>query len=154
MIGLRSRPVMFKEVFTSKVLQFQINPFITTSQLINTLRSDLSIQFGISENDLEIVEAGQYNYGIPELAPPLQPSNIKLSQKWGENLQNLAFYVRRKNYNYPEYTHNGRIIGECPICYENVLISSRYQCSHSICSCCYSICRQNGYINCPTCRSN
>jgi len=171
MLGLRSQPVNFKEVFTNKKLQFHINPFINVNQLINNLRPVLARQFGINENEVEIIEAGQYDSEfLPEEAPALVPSDTKLCHKWGEKLQNLAFYVRRRNYLYPEFEANRRqreinripiintspvvFTGDCPICLESSLLTRRYTCSHGICSECYSSCQSASFMVCSLCRAS
>lgn len=172
MIGLRSRPVNFKEVFNVRILQFHINPFITVSQLIDNLRPELAVQFNINENDIEIVESGQYILGcLAEEAPELVPSNRKLCHIWGENLENLAFYVRRKNHIYPQIENARRqreanqnintsnpapqngFIDDCPICLESSLLTRRYNCSHGICSQCYQNCLSASISVCSLCRS-
>jgi len=171
MIGLRSRPVNFKEVFTVRTLQFHINPFITVNQLINNLRPELATQFRINEDEIEIVESGQYYPDrLSEEAPGLVPSNTKLCHIWGENLQNLAFYVRRKNYVYPQFQVNRRqrqiassssetysqttFTGECPICLESCSLTRRYICSHGICNPCYQRCQSESFTVCSLCRSS
>lgn len=163
MIGLRSRPVNFKEIFTVRTLQFNINPFITVRQLINNLRPELATQFGINENEIEIIESGQYYLGcLPEEAPALVPSDTKLCYIWGENLQNLAFYVRRTNYLYPQIeTSRGNrqnnsqniITGDCPICLEGSSLTTRYRCSHGVCGPCYARCQIASISVCSLCRS-
>lgn len=103
MLGLHSHPVCFKEIFTTRTLQFHVNPHFTITQFIETIRPQLATQFNINVDELDIVESGHYEIdGPPESAPALVPSNIKLCQRYGENLRNLAFYVRRRNYLYPE----------------------------------------------------
>jgi len=169
MLGLRSRPVNFKEVFTVRTLQFHISPFITVRQLINNLRPQLATQFGINEDEIEIVEAGQYNLGcLPEEAPALVPSDTKICHFWGEFLQNLAFYVRRRNYVYPQIQVNTRqrqiassetysqitFTGECPICLESCSLTRRYICSHGICNPCYQRCQSESFTVCSLCRSS
>jgi hypothetical protein len=172
MIGLRSIPINFKEVYTIRTSQFHINPFITVRQLINNLRPELAIQFGINENEIEIVESGQYHLGcLPEEAPALLPSDEKLYEIWGENLQYVSFYVRRKNHVYPQIeaarrrtltrasdtsnlTPQNTFTGDCPICLENLLLTIRYGCSHGVCSGCYSRCQLASINVCSLCRAN
>ena len=171
MIGLLSQPVYFKEVFTDRKLRFQINPFITIFQFINNLQPELARHFGMNENEVEIVEAGQYNLGcLPEEAPALVPSDTKLCHKWGEKLENLAFYVRRKNYLYPQFETNRRqreinidplrsnsediFTGDCPICLESSLLTRRYSCTHGICGPCYQRCRTASINVCSLCRAS
>ena len=171
MLGLRSRPVNFKEVFSIRTLQFHINPFITVSQLINNLRPELATQFGINENEIEIVESGQYDSDyLPEEAPSLIPSDRKLCHIWGENLEHLAFYVRRRNHLYPQFeasrrqrqinrlsiTNNSPTVftGDCPICLESSLLTRRYSCIHGVCATCYQHCQTANITLCSLCRAS
>ena len=170
MLGLRSYPVTFKEVFTSRTVDIHINPCFTLTQFIETVRPHLSSSFGINQNELDIVEAGQYrNCLMPERAPALAPSGSQLSSHWGENLDGLSFYVRRKNYQYPEFQvprislrtngSSGITIssdiysGDCPICLETTSISRRYMCSHGVCLQCYQHCQSRSITICSLCRS-
>lgn len=96
-------PVEFKEVFTSKTLQLSINPSLTVKDFMNEVFPTLSRYFNIQEEELEIVVIGQYRENtIPEASPSLSGSTAKLSDIWGKTLKYLAFYVRRKNYRYPQ----------------------------------------------------
>ncbi len=171
MLGLRSRPINFKEVFTVRTLQFQINPYFTVTQMIETLRPSLAVQFNINSDDIEIVESGQYTPGgLAEAAPGLEPSNRRLCDIWGEELRNVSFYIRRKNFMYPQIERNRRereqnltnineneiitSIGDCPICLESTTIFRRYSCSHGVCSVCYERCRTASIHTCSLCRSS
>lgn len=165
MIGLRSIAINFKEVFTVRTLQFQINPFFTVTQMIESLRPSLSAQFNINSDDIEIVESGQYINGIqPEAAAALVPSSRRLCDIWGPELRYLSFYVRRKNFIYPqmsrhirgrEESHNpASYHGECPICLDSTSLIRRYSCIHGICSTCYGRCRSASINICSLCRSN
>ena len=166
-IGLSSRSINFNEIFSIRTLQFQVNPFLTITQFMRIMIPILATQFLINENDIEIVECGQYGLEVPpELAPSLVISSTKLCERWGETPQELSFYVRRKNYLYPQLqnyrrseTNNinseiTRVMGECSVCFEDIPLSLRYQCSHGICSNCYTSCIQHNYIICPNCRSS
>ena len=172
MLGLRSIPINFKEVYTIRSSQFYINPFITVRELINNLRPELAIQFGINENDIEIVNAGQYYLGcLPEEAPALVPSDEKLCEVLGENLQYVSFYVRRKNNVHPQIesarrrtltsasdtsnlTPQNTFTGDCPICLESCQLTIRYGCSHGVCSGCYSCCQLASINVCSLCRAS
>ena len=154
MLGLLSRPVEFKEVFTNKTIICHINPYLTISQFIETIRPILASQFSINENDIEIVESGQYALGIPEMAPKLEPSLIQLCNRWGEKLHQLSFYVRKQNYSYPQMQIQ-LFDGTCPICLDTTTLSRRYQCSHGVCLPCYRRCNNSlPNNNCSICRSN
>jgi len=171
MNGLRSRLVDFKEVFTIRTLKFSINPDFTITQMIESLTPLLAVQFNINENDIEIVETGQYIPGcLSEAAPSLEPSNRKLCDIWGEDLRIVSFYVRRKSFMYPQIERNRRerearqniviesnsYLGDCPICLESTSITNRYSCSHGVCSTCYDLCQSASIASvrcCSLCRS-
>lgn len=171
MLGLRSRTINFKEVFTVRTLQFQINPFFTVTQMIESLRPSLAVQFDINSDDIEIVESGQYMEGyLAEEAPGLVPSNRRLCDIWGEDLRNVSFYVRKKNFIYPQIETRRRerearqntaiesnsYLGDCPICLESTLITNRYSCIHGVCSSCYHSCQLASIASircCSLCRS-
>ena len=165
MLGLRTRTINFKEVFTVRTSQYQINPFFTVTEMLESLRPSLAVQFDINSDDIEIVESGQYMDGyLAEEAPGLVQSNRRLCDIWGEDLRNVSFYVRKKNFIYPQIETRRRereenierqaYMGDCPICLESTRISRRYRCSHGLCSTCYGRC-QLALINCCSlCRSN
>jgi hypothetical protein len=165
MIGLRSQQISFKEVFTTRVVNVYVNPFHTTTQFIETTRPLLSREFGINQNEIEIVPSGQYiNGNPPEAAVALVPSSRRLCDIWGPQLRYLSFYVRRKNFVYPqietpirgrEESHNpSSYDGECPICLETGSITRRYSCIHGLCSSCYGRCRSASIDICSLCRSH
>jgi len=164
MIGLQSRPISFKEVFTTRTVNIHINPYVTLTQFIENVRPHLSSVFGINQNEIDIVEGGQYINGLmPEAAPALVPSGSQLSSRWGEDLNGLAFYVRRKNYQYPQFqvprissrtnTNLATYIDDCPICLEHTRLSRRYICSHGVCSECYHRRQSTNITICSICRS-
>jgi len=168
MLGLRTWTINIKEVFTVRTLQFQINPLFTVTQMIESLRPLLAVQFDINLDDIEIVVSGQYMEGyLAEEAPELVPSNRKLCDIWCENHINMLFYVRRKNFIYPQIERNRRerearlnisieSNGDCPICLESTLITNRYSCIHGVCSTCYNRGELVSIASvrcCPLCRS-
>jgi hypothetical protein len=166
-MSLQSKPVTFKEVWSTNTRTLHINPHWTITQFIETIRQPISSEFYV--NDFEIVETGQDLLGIPaEDAPCLEKSDIKLKQKWGPEL-NVSFYVRRKNHIYPELQNyylrlNGINVRndvnnplrqtECPVCFEITALVNRYSCSHGICNMCFHRCRESNFTNCPLCRYN
>jgi hypothetical protein len=151
MLGLLSRPVEFKEVFSDKKITLHVNPYFTISQFIETIRPILASQFNINENDIEIIESTQLT--IPEMGLALKPSFIQLCNKWGNTLSNLCFYVRKKNYSYPQLQIQ-MFEDICPICLETTYLSRRYKCSHGICIPCYQQCTNTLTNNsCSICRS-
>jgi hypothetical protein len=45
---------------------------------------------------VEVIEAGQEIPGVkPENAPKMEEENISIYQKYGANLKNMAFYIRK-----------------------------------------------------------
>jgi hypothetical protein len=165
MIGLRSRQISFKEVFTTRVVNIYVNPFHTTTQFIETTRPLLSREFGINQNEIEIVPSGQYiNGNLPESASALVPESRRLCDIWGPELRYLSFYVRRKNFVYPQIerhirereVNNSQISydGECPICLETTSITRRYSCIHGLCTTCYCRCQAASINICSLCRSH
>jgi len=154
-------PIYFKEVWTSNTYEMNINPSLTIEQFIERATHQLSLEFNINENELDIVEAGQCISDIAsEEAPALIPSNITLQRQWGDDLKDASFYVRRKNYLYPgSQTYRELRIAEqaarneCPICLESRSLMFRFNnCSHSICSGCHVNCLRVSYVICPLCR--
>ena len=120
MMSLLSVPIVFKEVYTTNFRSFHVNPNWTISQFIETITPELSNAFEFDPSIIEIVEAGQYDHGVPpECAPALVVSddNSYLKDKWGIKMA-VAFYIRKKgsvptNLIIP-------VVDECPICYELV----------------------------------
>jgi hypothetical protein len=141
--------VNFKEVWSNNTRQIYVNPHWTVRQFISTVKPIIEEVFRLQNYRFEIIEAGQ-NDG--ELALGLQNSDIPLKQLWGKNL-NVSFYIRRKNYPYPQLQEQNIIENDCPVCLFNTLVTRHYQCSHQICRQCYLRCNQNNYTVCPICRS-
>lgn len=166
MMSLLSVPIQFKEVFTTNVCEFHVNPNWTMSQFIETISLHICREFNIEEDNLEIVESGQFNLrGIaPEFAPAILKTDTQLKDKWGRRLAGVAFYVRRKNITYSPVTLNTIhevityaepfVIEDCPVCLETVPVFCRYGCSHKICNNCHNHCLRVGYQLCPLCRHN
>ena len=164
MLSILSVPVTFKEVYSSNTRSFHVNPNWTMTQFIDSVKPHICREFNVQEDNLEIVEAGQYSPGIrPEAAAPLtQNTTIKMKHKWGRKL-NVAFYIRRKDYLYPEMNLNvirqvstspvaPPVIDDCPVCLETVSVTSRHTCSHTICDRCHQHCLSVNYTICPICR--
>ena len=99
-----------------------------------------------------------FGKGQIEKLTNLVPSNTKLMNIWGKKLENVAFYVRRKNYLYPElesYRRRQELMKtntECPICFENENLSLRYNCSHRFCNTCFQSCLEYSINYCSLCR--
>jgi hypothetical protein len=170
MTALINRQVNFKEAFSTTISQVEINPLLTITEFIETTRPVLATIFNINENEIEIVEAGQHKNGnLSEEAPSLVPSSRRLYEIWGQELTNVAFYVRRKNFMYPEIeryriqremnefvTHNVQSeqhIDNCPICYETTSLHRRYSCIHGVCATCFDRCQLSSIRVCSLCRS-
>ena len=46
---------------------------------------------------VEVIEAGQEIPGVkPENAPKMEEESISMYQKYGDNLKNMAFYIRKQ----------------------------------------------------------
>lgn len=169
MLSLTSIPIYFKEVFTTNRRSLHINPYWTVSQFLDSVKPILEIEFHCDRDNLEIVASGQDAPGIPaEAGFPLQPSDEVLKQKWGNNLH-VAFYVRRKNFRYPQLQNlnnnlqfdgdvnpiitNSIIEQQCPVCLDTVQMINRYRCRHQICTNCFYRCLNTNNVVCPLCRS-
>ena len=152
-MSISYRQVEFKRVFTNNTINISVNPLWSVRQFIETIAPELAIQFSIDENDIEIVESGKYKNGCkPEGATSLVPSSIRLCDNWDKELRNLAFYVRRKNHIYPQL-ENISFNGDCPICLDTSILHRRYQCSHGLCSQCYTRCQTVSINRCSLCIS-
>ncbi len=156
-MSLLSVPLTFKEVYTANVRSFHVNPNWTITQFIQILTPYICSEFNVLEDDLEIIEAGQYTSGIrPEAASQLTQDTTLVKDKWGLKL-GVSFYIRRKDYAYPQLNLNlirnsEIIVGDCPVCFETVSLYSRRGCSHRICRSCHECCLSVNYTICPVCR--
>ena len=92
----------FKQVYTCKTQVYTINCDCTISELHEFITTRAySDDFGIDRSyKIELVEAGQFdnaNGHDAELAPALDPiAIITLRAKYGDNIKNMAFYIRPK----------------------------------------------------------
>jgi hypothetical protein len=92
----------FKQVYTCKTKTYSVNYDSTIAQLYEFITTKAySDDFGIDTNyKIAIVEAGQFdnvNGHDAELAPALNKnSDITLREKYGDNIKNIAFYIRPK----------------------------------------------------------
>jgi hypothetical protein len=148
-------PVYFKQVWTANTHIIPVNPESTVIEFIEQVKPLLSIHFNIETCDLELVETGSMD---SEASEPLIESVKKMREVWGDELKTAAFYVRRKNYEYPQVEHlrQRRIIettDNCPVCIQVTNVSRRYNCIHRICNECYNNCLLNSIASCPVCRS-
>jgi len=152
---LQTFPVYFKQAWTTNTHIIPVYPELTITEFIETVKPLLSIHFSIEIDNLELIEAGSIG---SETAEPLVESNKKMREVWGNNLNNASFYVRIKNYEYPQAEHQRqrRIIettDDCPVCMQYTNVIRRYGCIHRICSECYNGCLLNNIVSCPVCRS-
>ena len=145
----------FKLVYTSMVYNYDINILQSSEYIYQNLSNRIINDFQLTDNQFDIVLAGQEN---GERSTPIPRS----SQSFGiflNSRNNCSFYVRpclrENNRNIDVNQH----INSCPICLiENVNVYSYYQCNHLICSICNNNWRQqleqNNHNSCPICRSN
>jgi hypothetical protein len=94
-------PVNFKEVFSTNVKTYQVNPAWTTRQLFENVRDQILIDFETS--NFELVLCGQ-EVIVPEMAPALTISdNLTLKNDiFGPEMRIISFYVRKVNHQYPQ----------------------------------------------------
>lgn len=153
-------PVYFKQAWTANTCVIPVNPEITVGQFMEFVYPTLSLQFNIQQEIIELVETGKVSETIiaSEAADPLIYSDKKLKYLWGETLREAAFYVRKKNHEYPQLNLliERRTIqreDECPICYQQTTVTRRYNCIHRVCDNCHNRCLSNNYNICSLCRS-
>ena len=114
--------IYFKRVYTCKTQVYSLNCDYTIAEFHDFITAKAySDDFGIDRNSykIEIVEAGQFNNANgrdAELAPALDPtSGITLRSKYGDNIKNVAFYIRPKLFiNIPENIHNEVMLAMAP----------------------------------------
>ena len=84
----------FKKVYTCKTVCYNIDVNFTIKQFIGYIKSKAYNDFNIDNNyNIEIVEAGQFQ---DELAPPVEPCETTISEKYGEKIKYTSFYIRPK----------------------------------------------------------
>jgi hypothetical protein len=162
---LTPQSVNFKEVFGTEIYECIVNPYWTVTEFIENVRPMLSQHFRINQNDIDIIVPEEDLRGMPaEMGEALIESNTVLATTWGQNLEYVSCYVRRKNFRYRQIDEIMRQrrqrqqeqeMYECPICYETQrTLVSMYVCSHTICSQCHDGCYNSGCMTCPLCRAN
>ena len=142
-------PVYFKQVWTTNTHIIPVNPELTVTEFIELVKPMLSTQFNIDVDELEIIETGSI---ASETAHPLVSSVKKLRELWGDELKTAAFYVRRKNFEYPQAEHlrQRQIIettDNCPVCFECTTVTRRFNCIHRVCQECYVNCVSSEITN-------
>ena len=154
MLSLQSISVPFKEVWSNDIKLLRINPHWTVEQFMWSVKPVLQQLYHLENYDIDIVPINQihcllHNI-IPELAPALEESNSIIRHIWGRRLD-IMFYVRRRNYFYPEFAELNISIDYCIVCTNTEPIRCHYSCEHKICEKCY--CKLIQINNrCPTCR--
>ena len=101
-LGTAFANLYFKQVYTCKTNVYRVNCDHTMAQFYEVITARAySSDFSIDRSyKIEIVETGQFNNingQDAELAPALDPNDgITLRQKYGDNIKNIAFYIRPK----------------------------------------------------------
>lgn len=92
-------PIPFKEVFSTNVKTYYVNPLWTTKRLMEYISPQVLIDFNTS--NFELVLCGQ---DLEELAPALLINdNITLKNDiLGSEMRIISFYIRKLNYQYPQ----------------------------------------------------
>ena len=146
----RTVQCIFKKVYTTNIFNLDVNPCNNTKflyqQVLETVHQTMfSNRENFSINDFELVLSGD-----GEEAESFSPNNIciKNVMNFTNYEQPYSFYVREKV----------TVDIQCPVCYENIGITNRFQCSHRFCNSC-----TNNWLNtcilsnrspdCPMCRS-
>jgi len=93
--------VYTKLVYTETTKTYHVEDTLTTRQLVDYIRENVCNDMNIENNrTIEIVETGQFNNingRDPELAPAFIPSNLTLTEQYGENNSLISFYIRILN---------------------------------------------------------
>ena len=98
--------VAFKEVYTTNVRNLIINPNWTITQFIQIVTPYICAEFNIHPDDLELISTGKYTPGIrPEAEAHLTQDDTLMKDKWGNQLE-VSFYVRRKDFEHPQFNVN------------------------------------------------
>jgi hypothetical protein len=143
--------ITFKEVFTCNSREYLLNPEWSLEELYRNIGPQISNDYGINQNDLELIDTcNSYVIfkGLPvETYPALPKTNTLLKELWGSEMKYLAMYIRKRDNTLP------REEGRCMVCLENQILEPYYQCSHRMCCLCYSNCLLNNRRTCPVCRN-
>jgi len=91
-----------KLAYTHHVREFEFSVNTTIESMLDLIQSRAFGDFHpfLNEtmfNSVKVIEAGQYNNvnGFdPELAPPMEPSNTTIREKYGTRYDQVAFYIR------------------------------------------------------------
>jgi hypothetical protein len=85
-----------KHINTNESVVCFYPPSISVSQFIYEIQGIGLEIIGVDYTMVEVVEAGQEIPGVkPENAPKMEEESISMYQKYGDNLKNMAFYIRK-----------------------------------------------------------
>jgi len=147
----RTVQCIFKKVYTTNIFNLEVNPCNNTESLYHMVlervhQTMFSNRDNFNINDFELVMVGE-----GEEAEAFSPNNIciKNALNFIDYDQSYSLYVREKN----------AIDIQCPVCYENIGITNRFQCSHQFCNSCTNNWLNTCIVinrtpNCPMCRAN
>lgn len=136
----------FKLVFTTNSQQYLINPQWTVTQFIEIMRPVVCRDFNLE--NCEFVDTLQQIIPSENGAALIYQNNVTLASKYGDDLTNLAFYIRPISIQLIEIPENDTQL-RCVICMtrqRNILFTP---CRHI---CCCSECAHNNIHACPICR--
>lgn len=147
----RTVQCIFKKVYTTNIFNLEVNPCNNTESLYQMVlervhQTMFSNRDNFNINDFELVLTGE-----GEEAEAFSPNNICI-----KNVLNFIDYDRPYSLYVREKVN---VDTQCPVCYENIGITNRFQCSHRFCNSCtnnwLNTCIQaNRNPDCPMCRSN
>ena len=140
----------FKVVRTTNYKNYNVNFNWTTEEFINIMREKVIRDFNL--DNVEFIDT-ENNYHITRIAsedaPAIQPSNIKLIDKYCDKINQLAFYIRPIPRELE--THTTIPNNLCSVCFTNERNIVFQPCRH-LCVC--DSCSSNLIIQtCPHCRS-
>ena len=147
--------IYFKLVFTTNSQHYLINPLWTVTQFIEIMRPVVCRDFNLE--NCEFVDTHQQIIPSENGAALIYQNNVTLASKYGDDLTNLAFYIRSiaaplvEN---PSTSASSNSLQDdnqlrCVICMtrqRNILFTP---CRHI---CCCSECAHNNIHACPICR--
>ena len=140
----------FKVVRTTNYKNYNVNFNWTTEEFISIMREKVIRDFNLE--NVEFIDT-QNDYHVSRIAsedaPAIQASNIKLIDKYGDKIQQVAFYIRPIPRDLE--THTTFPNNLCSICLTNERNIVFRPCSH-LCVC--DSCSSNPTMQtCPLCRS-
>ena len=150
--------VYFKEVWSSNTTQLCIDLNWSIKTFLENINVSISRHFNIEPNNFEVVKIDQP--GVSEEGTALTSCDIKLKRVFN-NSSNIAFYIRRKNFDYsrirlglPEEDEEASILDtRCVVC-SDTNTTTYFGCIHTICSVCIQGCLNVNHNRCPVCRQN